>query len=150
MLSSPTPFRLGPDRLESQSRQFNARKEIEWFGFRGSFEAPGDAVLSIACPDPGMLGGGGTAALNGGVIAAGFDGVFVLAGLSQYETEVVVTLELSVKFVNLAIASRPLEWRAHVVRSSKRFAFVEGALVDRANRHESPVALASAMVAPAS
>ena len=149
MPSLPTPFRLAPDRLASQLKQFNARKEIEWFGFQGAFEAPGYAVVSIARLDPGMLGGGGTAALNGGVIAAGFDGAFVLAGLGQYEASVVVTLELSVKFLDLAIASKPLEWRAHVVRSSKRFAFAEAALVDRADAQQRAVAIASAMVAPA-
>ena len=148
-VSTPKPFRLAPDRLASQLAQFNGRAEIAWFGFLGAFEAPGHAVLSIARPDPGLLGGGGQAALNGGVIAAGFDGAFVLAGLGHYESEVVVTLELSVKFLDLAIASRPLAWRAHVVRSSKRFAFVEGALADASDgRH--PLAIASAMVAPAS
>jgi acyl-coenzyme A thioesterase PaaI-like protein len=150
MTSSPIPFRLAPERLASQLAQFNARKEIAWFGFLGAFEAPGRAVLSIARPDPGMLGGGGQPALNGGVIAAGFDGAFVLAGLGQYETEVVVTLELSVKFLDLATASRPLAWRAHVVRSSRRFAFVEGTLSDRSDSQRSPVAIASALVAPAS
>ena len=149
MLSSPTPFRLEPGRLASQLEQFNSRKEIEWFGFLGAFEAPGYAVVSIARLDPGMLGGGGAAAINGGVIAAGFDGAFVLAGLGQYESRVVVTIELSVKFLNLAIASKPLQWRAHVVRSSKRFAFAEGALVERDDANQRALAIAMAMVAPA-
>jgi acyl-coenzyme A thioesterase PaaI-like protein len=55
----------------------------------------------------GVLGGGGTKALNGEVIAAVFDAAFVLAGLAQYEAEVVVTLELSVQFLSLATIDRP-------------------------------------------
>lgn len=149
MSSPPLPFRVTSQKLGIQLQQFNSRREIEWFGFQGEFETPGCAVVSIARPDPGMLGGGGTAAINGGVIAAGFDGAFVLAGLGQYDTSVVVTLELSVKFLDLALASRPLVWRAHVVRSSKRFAFAQAELVDRSNAGARPVAIATAMVAPA-
>jgi acyl-coenzyme A thioesterase PaaI-like protein len=52
----------------------------------------------------GLQGGGGTGAINGGVIAAGFDAVAVLTGLGHYETDTVVTVDLSVQFLALAEA----------------------------------------------
>jgi len=61
----------------------------------------------------------------------------------------VVTLEMSVEFLDLARNPHPLAWRAHVVRSSKRFAFAEAKLIDRGNPEARLMAKASAMVAPA-
>ena len=142
-------FRLSPAQLEQQLRQFNARAEVRWFGFVGAFEAPGTAVVTPGRLGDGVLGGGGTQALNGGVIAAGFDAAFVLAGLGQYETDVVVTTELSVQFLSLATIARPLAFSAGVVRSSRRFSFVRGILAP-VDAPSTPVfASATGMVAPA-
>ncbi|MGE3346376.1 MAG: PaaI family thioesterase [Ramlibacter sp.] len=141
-------FRLSPERRAEQLLQFNARKEVLWFGFKGAFEEPGIAVVTLSGLAPGLLGGGGTAALNGGVISAGFDAAFVLAGLGHYDSEVVVTLELSVKFLSLASASDSLAFRAHVVRPARNFSFAEGVLVDTAHPTATGLALATAMVAP--
>jgi len=149
MQGPAVPFRLDANRRAQQLEQFNARAEILWFGFRGAFETPGSAVVTFARIDAGLQGGGGTAAINGGVIAAGFDAAFVLAGLGHYDTEVVVTLELSVKFLSLALASKPLAFRAQVVRSARNFGFAEGALVQSDVPDAPPFAIASAMVAPA-
>lgn len=88
------------------------------------------AVITFARLNAGLQGGGGTAAINGGAIAAGFDAACVLAGLGHYNASVVVTLELPVKFLSLAIASDSLAFRAHVVRSARNFSFVEGQLLD--------------------
>ncbi|MBX3654606.1 MAG: hypothetical protein KF686_10505, partial [Ramlibacter sp.] len=111
-------------------------------------EEPGTAVVTLSGLAPGLLGGGGTAALNGGVISAGFDAAFVLAGLGHYDSEVVVTLELSIKFLSLAKASDSLAFRAHVVRAARNFSFAEGVLVDTAHPTAPGLALATAMVAP--
>lgn len=145
MQSPSIPFRLASPRLEAKLSQFNARNEVNWFGFRGSFEEPGSAVITFTKLDAGLQGGGGTAAINGGVIAAGFDALFVLAGLGHYESEVVVTLELSVKFLSLALVSESLAFRGHVARSAKNFSFAEGVLF----QSEQHLAIATAMVAPA-
>ncbi|KQT11377.1 PaaI family thioesterase [Ramlibacter sp. Leaf400] len=146
---SPTvlPFRLNAAARAGHLRQFNQRAEIAWFGFAGRFEDPGEALITFARMPQGALGGGGTQAVNGGVIAAGFDAAFVLAGLGHYDPEVVVTLELSVKFLSLAATDRPLAFRAHVARSARHFAFVEGTL-QTLDGSGSPFALASGMVAP--
>lgn len=149
MSSTAVPFRLAPMARDQQLARFNTRAEIAWFGFRGSFCEPGEAVIGFERVAPGALGGGGTAAINGGVIAAGFDAAFVLAGLGHYDTEVVVTLELSVKFLSLARATDSLAFKAWVIRSARHFAFVQGTLVDTAVPQGLPLATASAMVAPA-
>lgn len=142
------PFRLAATPRERALAAFNARHEIVWFGFRGAFEEPGAAAIHFAPTQAGMLGGGGTAAVNGGVIAAGFDAALVLAGLGHYETDVVVTLELSVQFLSLAHAGSGLVFRAGVTRSTRHFAFVEAELVDDASGHGAPLATARGMVAP--
>lgn len=146
---SAIPFRNTPDRLARQLAQFNARGEILWFGFEGAFEAPGSAVVRFQRLEAGARGGGGTAAVNGGVIAAGFDAAFVLAGLGQYDTDVVVTLELSVKFLSLARVSPALAFQAQVVRSARNFSFAEGFLADSALPDAPRLAIATALVAPA-
>jgi acyl-coenzyme A thioesterase PaaI-like protein len=149
MQTSPLPFRLAPERRALALRQFNARSEIAWFGFEGGFAEPGSAVIGFTRLEGGALGGGGTAAVNGGVIAAGFDAAFVLAGLGHYDTDVVVTLELSVKFLSLAHAVQSLAFRAHLIRSARAFAFAEGFLSDAADASAPHLATATAMVAPA-
>jgi acyl-coenzyme A thioesterase PaaI-like protein len=58
-------------------------------------------------------------------------------------------LELSVKFLDLATNPGSLTWSAHVVRTSRKFAFAEAKLIDMTNSAARPVAMASAMVAPA-
>lgn len=149
-MQSPTiPFRLTTERRAGQLSQFNARNEIIWFGFRGAFLEPGISVIKLTRLDAGLQGGGGTAAINGGVISAGFDAAFVLAGLGHYDCDVVVTLELSVKFLSLALASESLAFQAHVVRSAKNFSFAEGFLADGADPSAPHLAIATAMVAPA-
>ena len=79
------PFRLSAERRAMQLNQFNVRNEIVWFGFEGGFEEPGIATITFKMFNEGLLGGGGTRAINGGVISAGFDAAFVLAGLGQYD-----------------------------------------------------------------
>lgn len=148
MSSIVVPFRVSASVRAGHLQEFNQRAEICWFGFSGQFVEPGDAVITFTRVANGALGGGGTQAVNGGVIAAGFDAAFVLAGLGHYESQVVVTLELSVKFLSLAIADRPLAFRAHVVRSARHFAFAEGSL-GALDGTGAPLSLANAMVAPA-
>lgn len=148
MQTPAIPFRLANDLLARQLQQFNAREEIHWFGFKGAFESPGSAVITVGNLASGVQGGGGTSALNGGVISAGFDAAFVLAGLSQYESEVVVTLELSVKFLSLAKIDNDLRFQVHVIRSAKNFCFAEGFLA-RAGAPDKHFSTATAIVAPA-
>ncbi len=143
-MSNALPFRLDSAARDRTLLAFNAREEIVWLGFNGQFEPPGTAAIRLARTVPGMLGGGGTAAINGGVIAAGFDAALVLAGLGHYDTDVVVTLDLSVQFLALAQPSPGLVFRAGLTRSARHFAFVQAELADG----DRVLATAKGMVAP--
>ncbi len=143
----PVPFRLALDVRTRKVPHFNHRAEIRWFGFRGSLVEPGWAQVELERIERGALGGGGTCAINGGVIAAGFDAAFVLAGLGHYDSDIMVTLDLSIQFLSLARTDRPLVFRAGVTKSSRAFAFAQGALVARGMPGPA-LATASAMLAP--
>jgi len=145
--STTTAFRIAPDRLAAQRAAFNRRAEIVWFGLEGHFEPPGDALVRFARLDTGMLGGGGVQAINGGVIAAGFDAVCVLAALGQYEAEVVVTLTLQVHYLRLARVAPGLVFRARVTKSARHVCFVQAELFDQAAPGQL-LASASASLAP--
>jgi acyl-coenzyme A thioesterase PaaI-like protein len=142
------PLRLPAEVRRAKLAAFNRRREIAWFGFEGRYGDPALAEIVIPRVQEGLLGGGGLAAVNGGVIGAGFDAVFVLAGLGHFDADVVVTLELSVRFLSLARAEHPLAFRGGVTRSSRSFAFAQGALAPADGG--AVFATATAMVAPAS
>jgi len=127
--ASSLPFRCSPDQRSRSLTLFNRRAEILWFGMAGSFEADAAVIRLSALPE-GMLGGGGQPALNGGVIAAGFDAAAVLAGLGHYDTETVVTLNLSVQFLRLARPSAALAFRAYATQTTRQVCFIEGRLTD--------------------
>ena len=141
-------FRLPAERLALQLASFNRRAEIGWFGFRAQLEAPADAVVRFERLGTGALGGGGTAAVNGGVIAAGFDAACVLAALCQYDTDTVVTLTLQVHYLRLARAGAGLEFRASVTRSARSLCFVQGVLLDAGVPGGPALSTASATLAP--
>ncbi len=116
--------------LDGIAARFNARREVRWFGLHGSLDPDGLARVSFLRYDDGVLGGGGTDAINGGVIAAGFDAVCVLAGLAGWCTDRVVTLTLNVHFLRLARRSPGLAFRARVAKRSRSICFIDAELVD--------------------
>jgi acyl-coenzyme A thioesterase PaaI-like protein len=142
------PFRLPPERLSARLQAFNQRREIIWFGLQGSFDKEGDAVVRFQAMDAGVLGGGGVEAINGGVVAAGFDAVCVLAALAQFDVDVIVTLSLHVQFLRLAKASPGLEFRAQVSKSARQFCFVQAQLIDSSDAEAWPLASAVATLSP--
>jgi acyl-coenzyme A thioesterase PaaI-like protein len=142
------PFRLPPERLEARLQSFNRRREIIWFGLQGSFDGEQDAVVRFQAMDAGILGGGGVAAINGGVVAAGFDAACVLAAQAQFDVDVIVTLTLSVQFLRLARVSPGLEFRAQVSKSAKQVCFVQAQLMDGKDAEAMPLAIAMATLKP--
>jgi acyl-coenzyme A thioesterase PaaI-like protein len=138
-------FRRGAADRTRALALFNRRAEILWFGFEGSFGAD-EAIIRLTALPEGMLGGGGAAALNGGVIAAGFDAAVVLTGLGHYDTDTVVTLNLAVQFLHLARPSPSLAFRAWATRTTRHVCFVEGRLGDG----EAVFASCTGMVMPVS
>ena len=125
----PVPFRLAPGALARAARLFNERGEVRWFGFQGEF-GDGQVAVGFGEVHRGLQGGGGTLAVNGGVIAAGFDASAVMTGLGHYDTDTIVTVDLSVQFLALAQASSSLRWRAWATRTTRQLCFVQGVLGD--------------------
>ena len=149
-MPSALPFRLLPSRLSERVDEFNRKREIQWFGFSGRYEVPCTAVICLSKPESGMLGGGGTDALNGGIIAAGFDAVCVLAAIAQYDVPAVVTLNLQLQFMRLALSIPQLQFRAQVLKSARFVCFAQAVLVEVGGESGHPivVATASATLAP--
>jgi acyl-coenzyme A thioesterase PaaI-like protein len=128
--------------------EFNQRREVQWFGFEGRFEAPNSALIHMPNLDAGQLGGGGTDALNGGVIAAGFDAACVLAAMAPYDASVVLTLRLELQFMRLACPDHGLQFRAQVLKTARHFCFVQAVLATVGAEAQLPMASATAMLAP--
>lgn len=142
--AAAVPFRLEAGGLARAAGLFNERAEIRWFDFAGAFEGGDTAVIRFRSLHDGLRGGGGTQAVNGGVIAAGFDAAAVMAGLGHYETDTVVTVDLSVQFLALADASKPMAWQAWATRTTRSLCFVQASL----GNEGSTFATASAVVKP--
>lgn len=141
------PFTLSPDRLEQRLAGFHGRREIAWLGLRGRFDAPASAMVRFGRLEPGYLGGGGTDALNGGLIATGFDAACVLAALGHLDTDVVATLTLQVQYLRLAVATPGLVFRAVALKVARHVVFVQASLEDPADER-GPAATAHATLAP--
>jgi acyl-coenzyme A thioesterase PaaI-like protein len=146
-MQTSVPFRLDPAALGAARDAFNRRGEIIWFGFAGRFADAGIAEISPGPAHPGQRGGGNTPAVNGGVIAAGFDAVAVLVGLGHYPTDVVVTLDLAVQFLRLAPASEQLRWRGWATRTTRDLCFVQAVLEDENGAYSTAHALVKAQKA---
>ncbi len=127
---APVPFRLDAAARDRAVGLFNARGEIEWFRFAGALHDDVAEIRFGGGAHRGLQGGGGTQAVNGGVIAAGFDAVAVLTGLGHYETDTVVTVDLHVQFLALAPLSPDLAWRGWATRTTRSLCFVQAALGD--------------------
>ena len=141
------PFALPPEPLARRLDAFHRRQEIVWLGLSGRFEDGGTAAVRFERLTPGHLGGGGTDALNGGLIATGFDAACVLAALGHVETEVVATLTLQMQYLRLAMASPALVFRAGVLKAARSVVFVEAVLEDR-SRSGDALAVAHATLTP--
>jgi hypothetical protein len=146
-MTTPVPFRLEHTALVAAEHAFNQRGEIIWFGFAGRFDDGGFAQVSPGAVHPGQRGGGNSPAINGGVIAAGFDAVAVLVGLGHYPTDVVVTLDLAVQFLRLAPASEQLRWRGWATRTTRDLCFVQAVLEDENGAYSTAHALVKAQKA---
>jgi acyl-coenzyme A thioesterase PaaI-like protein len=141
------PFALPPDLLALRLAAFHGRPEIAWLGLAGRFDGDGMAVVRFERLTPGHLGGAGTAALNGGMIASGFDAACVLAALGHVDTEVVATLTLQVQYLRRAMASPSLIFRAGATKAARSVVFVHAVLGDP-SRGSEPLAVAQATLAP--
>lgn len=100
----------------------------------------GEVIVRLNDPRDDQRGGGGTAALNGGVIAYMFDGALGAAvtslaadqlglDLMGEESFGEATISLTINYVQPALGSR-FEAHGHAVRTGRTVAFAEGKLYD--------------------
>lgn len=123
-MSVTVPFRRSREERAELLADFASRAEIEWFGFTGAYQE-GVAVVTLKDANPAHAGGGGTAeALNGGMIAAGFDASAVLAAQGHFESRV-ATISLAVNFLSPALTSAAPRWVARAIRTTRDLAFIE-------------------------
>ncbi len=131
----------------TKSTKSEANVQVERYG--GFFEAqnltvadvrPGEVVVGLTDPRDDQRGGGGTAALNGGVIAYMFDGALGAAVTSlvveQLHIDVLdeksfgeATISLTINYVKPAMGTR-FEAHGKAVRTGRTIAFAEGKLYD--------------------
>ena len=143
------PFRLSRAALDETTARFNERAELCWFGFQRLFNEAAVAVVHLTRHDADDLGGRRRAALNGGLISAGFDAAAVLVGVCHSDIDTVVTIELSVRFLRLPHVEQADQFAARVVRLTNSMAFVGGALRTSWDGAQFPFATLTAMIAPA-
>lgn len=138
-------IRMG-ERVTHSARS-EANTPIERYG--GFFEAqglvvkdvgPGEVVVRLNHPRDDQRGGGGTSALNGGVIAYVFDGALGAAVTSLAVEQFGIdprnesafgeaTISLTINYVQPALGST-FEAHGHAVRTGRTVAFAEGKLYD--------------------
>lgn len=131
----------------TDSRKSEANLPVERYG--GFFEAqkltvengaPGEAIVRLAGPRDDQRGGGGTSALNGGVIAYMFDGALGAAvtslvmnrfGIDAADKAAFETATVSLT-INYAQPAEGDAFQAHgvAVRAGRTIAFAEGKLYD--------------------
>lgn len=101
---------------------------------------PGEFVVRLAQAQPWQRGGGGTDALNGGVVAYMFDGALggacAVAALERYEVAEAdydrfgqVTVTLTINYLEAARGDS-FEARGRVTKLGRSTAFAEGRLYD--------------------
>lgn len=142
------PFSLAPQQLARRLADFHDRREIVALGLQGRFESPGTAQVKFLRLEPAYLGGAGQQALNGGLIATGFDAACVLATLGHTDVDLLATLTLQIQYLRVATASPGLVFCADVLKAARSVVFVQAELVDRSRPGQGPLAVASATLAP--
>ncbi len=132
----------------TQMEKSEANLPVERYG--GFYEAqglsvrdarPGEVVIELNNPRDDQRGGGGTAALNGGVIAYMFDGAMGAAiaslvidtfGLDPEDESAFgeATISMTINYVQPAMGDR-FETHGHAVRTGRSVAFAEAKLYDQ-------------------
>ena len=102
-----------------------------WAGLRIVKADNGSSILEL---DVGHhhRGGGGTDAVNGGIVAYMFDGLLGVAVRSVWTSSVTgqVTISLNIQYLRMLKAQTKITGRAHVTRQGTSTVFVEGEIFD--------------------
>lgn len=125
----PSPPRFEPRPLMSDARGWNDTPFFSWMGLRVEDAANGTGRVVLDVKDH-HRGGGGTVAVNGGVLAYMLDAVVGVAVHSSNPPDTVgqVTLSLDVEYLAPMMVAERVVGVAEVVRRGGSLAFVDGRL----------------------
>ena len=95
---SEAPSRPTQEQLDRFAEQFNQSKTLKFFGARLSFPQGDKVVVSLPELRPEHLGGLGTSAVNGGILAALFDLAIGCSSALVDPSRRAATVQLSMSF----------------------------------------------------
>lgn len=106
---------------------------FRWAGIRLVKAEAGQSRLELDVREH-HRGGGGTAAVNGGIVAYLFDGALGAAVRSIWDTGVIsqVTITLNIQYLRMIRAEHTVVCEAQVVRQGRLTVFVRGDVTDEA------------------
>lgn len=110
---------------------WNGRPLFEWAGIRIVEARDGRSVLELEV-EPHHRGGGGSEAVNGAIVAYGFDCALGTASASTWDDTVraQVTISMNVNYLRMAQAERSLRLTGEVVTRGRGIVFTAGELRD--------------------
>jgi uncharacterized protein (TIGR00369 family) len=113
---------------------WNQTPFFAWAGLKLIEAHDGEASIVLEVRDH-HRGGGGTPAINGGIVAYLFDGLLGTAIASKWDENTFgqVTVTLTVEYLRMIQAERQITGKAKVVRLTKTLAFAEGEVYDEKN-----------------
>ena len=135
---------VGDDAAHDEALQVRYRGFFEAQGLTTEEIGPGEVIVRLTEVRDDQRGGGGTASLNGGVIAYMFDGALGAAAASLAIEKYgdgdrdlpgfgEVTINLTINYVQPAMGDY-FEARGKAIRTGRTVAFAQGELYDAENR----------------
>jgi len=110
--------------------EWNAKPFYRWPGFRIVEAHAGQARVELDVQEH-HRGGGGTRAINGGILAYMFDGLLGAAVFSSREDIVgQVTVTLTIHYLRMLQAEHRVVGTARVVSGGRNLVFAEGEVMD--------------------
>jgi len=110
--------------------EWNARPFFRWPGFRVVEARDGQARVELLVEEH-HRGGGGTRAVNGGIVAYLFDGLLGAAVFSSRDDITgQVTVSLNITYLRMLEAERQVVGTARVISGGRNLVFAQGEVMD--------------------
>lgn len=117
------------DRVPNSAIDWNSTPFFGWAGLRLLEAEGGRARVELDVQDH-HRGGGGTRAINGGIIAYMFDGLLgVAVGSTREDLAGQVTVSLNINYLRMVEAHSLVVGTARVLRQGRELAFAEGQIL---------------------
>lgn len=136
------PIPLDEAKRRRWQDEFNAHQGMQYIGCRLDLADPRVVRVHLPRIQPHHLGGLGTDAVNGALLAGFFDIALGVAGVLQYPGQRAGTVDLSIKFMRPTLGSSVTAY-AVALKRAENIAFVESELYSGSRL----CAIASGMVA---